>query len=138
MATFVIDGFDFGIDSARSMATLNGSKLTLKIVGDEIIIANLIKDDDHPWNWLIQPPFIYVTELPCQSDDRESFTYDITEQDLDNYDIALYVMEHCDILPCRIVKKGNTLTIAGKVHGIRKTPLDFCAEIDTLHLGATK
>jgi hypothetical protein len=54
--------------------------------------------------------------------------HDITEQELDDYDIALYVMEHFDVLPCKVTKKGATVTVTGEAHGIRPSPLRFHAQ----------
>jgi hypothetical protein len=128
MKHFIIDGFDFGVDGGRSSLEIHDSTFDLKLVGDESLINDLMQQDDHPWGWLIQPPFLYVLGLPCQVDPNGDLVHDITEQDLDDYDIALYVMEHHDVLPCRITKKGDIVTVSGQVHGIRKSPLDFSGE----------
>src|SRR5947209_7176792 len=129
-AYFVIDGFDFGVDPVRSSLAVIHSTFELKIVGDDAVIADTMGRENHPWNWLIQPPFLYAIGLPCQLDSKGNFEHDITEQELDDYDIALYAMEHCDVLPCRIAKKGAVVTASGKVHSLRAVPVDFQARFE--------
>jgi hypothetical protein len=122
---FVIDGFDFGVDAARSSLAVTGSTFTLNLVGDEAVYGDTIRGENHPWNWLIQPPFLYANAVPCQLDSDGNFEHQITEQELDDYDIALYIMEHFDVLPCMISKKGSVVTVSGKVHILREPPVDF-------------
>jgi hypothetical protein len=130
MAYFVIDGFDFGVDTARSSLVVADSTFELKLVGDEAVIGEIMTRENHPWNWLIQPPFLYAIGLPCQLDSKGDFKHDITEQELDDYDIALYVMEHFDVFPCKISKAGAVVTISGKVHILRAIPVDFQARFE--------
>lgn len=127
---FVIEGFDFGADAARSSLTVTDSTFTLKLVGEDTIIGEIISNENHPWNWLIQPPFFYAIGVPCQLDSNGDFEHQITEQELDDYDIALYAMEHCDVLPCTISKKGSVVTVSGKVHSLREIPLDFHGQFE--------
>jgi|ERR1043165_9948430 hypothetical protein len=122
---FVIDSFDFGVDAARSSLSVTDSSFVLKLVGDDAIIAATIGQEDHPWYWLIQPPFLYAIGVPCEVDSNGDFEHDITEQELDDYDIALYAMEHCDVLPCHLSKKGKVVAVSGQVHRLRETPVDF-------------
>lgn len=131
MKHFIIDSFDFGVDRERSSLKIYDSKFDLKLVGEEEVIHDLTKQDEHPWHWLIQPPFLYVIGLPCYLDANGDFAHDMTEEDLDGYAVALYVMEHHDVLPCRITKKGAVVTVRGQVHGIRESPLDFSGEFTT-------
>lgn len=128
MSRFVIDGFDFGIDDARSSIVAKDGFVDLKLVSDDMIIQHLMTQDEHVWNWLIQPPFLYVLGLPCNIDSNGDFQHEISEQELDDYDIALYVMEHFDVSPCRITRQGMVVTAHGKVQGIRRTPLEFDIE----------
>ena len=125
MNRFIIDGFDFGIDLSRShiKPTANGADIVM--VGDDSVIQTLIQTDDGPWSWLISAPMLYFRDFmfsPCAD---SAFSRDITDDDLDDFDIALYVMEHCDILPCRIALDSGVFTAVGRVHGIQKSPVPF-------------
>jgi hypothetical protein len=128
MGHFFIDGFDFGVDATRSSLSVVDSKLDLRVVGDDAVIAATMVLDDHPWNWLIQPPFLYAIGVPCEVNRNGDLDHEITEQELDDYDIALYAGEHCDVIPCKVSKKGKVVTVTGVVHGIRASPLKFHAQ----------
>lgn len=130
MGHFVIDDFDFGVDSTRTSLIVKGSTFELKLVGNDAVVSETMMLDEHRWNWLIQPPFLYAISIPCTVDKSGDFEHDITEEELDDFDIALYVMEHCDVFPCKISKKGNSVTVSGKVHGIRATPLEFRGQFE--------
>lgn len=130
MAHFIIDGFDFGVDAERSSLVVKSSKFELKLVGDDSVTRDAMRRDDHPWSWLIQPPFLYAVGIPCKEDANGDFEHDITEQELDDYDIALYAMEHCDVLPCKISKTGKIVTVFGMVHSIRAVPLAFHGQFE--------
>jgi hypothetical protein len=130
MTYFIIDGFDFGVDTARSFLTVTNSTFELQLVGNDAIIEKLTGREDHPWNWLIQPPFLYAIGVPCQLDTNGDFEHDITEQELDDYDIALYVMEHCDVLPCKVTKTGGIARVSGKVHNLFTPPVNFHARFE--------
>jgi hypothetical protein len=127
---FIIEGFDFGVDASRSSLSITDSTFELKLVGDDAVIADTMKREGHPWNWLIQPPFLYAIGVPCEVDANGDFEHDITEQELFDYDIALYAMEHCDVLPCRVSKKGAVVRISGKVHNLRAVPVDFHGQFE--------
>ena len=44
---------------------------------------------------------------------------------------APYAMEHFDVLPCHISIKGDVVNAVGKVHGIKKVPVDFFVKFET-------
>lgn len=120
MSHFVIDGFNFGVDAGRSTAIVKDGVLDLRLVGEESIVADLMTSDNEAWNWLIQPPFLYVIGVPCRVGLNREFDHEITEKELDDYDIAMYVMEHHDVLPCHIIRSGQLVRVSGKVHAFRK------------------
>jgi len=129
MDHFIIDGFDFGIDSQRSSVLIKDSVLTLRLVGKQSVISDLIRDKKHPWHWLIHPPFLFVVGLPCHIGADSAFEHKFTGRELEDYDVSLRVMgKHCDVLPCRVSGDGKVVRVAGKVHGIRKASLDFDCE----------
>ncbi len=131
MATFTIDDYDFGVDPGASEIAISPDRIDITIVGRKDAVESLWDDDDHPWSWLVYPPKIYLTGVPITSDDG-GFDRDITEADLEQYDIAIYVMKHCDILPCRVSLRDGVLSIRGQVHEIRTQPLDFHVELNLL------
>ena len=127
MATFTIGDYDFGVDADASHVEISSDKIDITIVGCKELVESLWDDDDHPWSWLVYPPKIYLTDVPVNLD-GDGFQRDITEDDFDEYDIAIYVMKHCDILPCRVTLRDGLLMIRGKVHEIAKQPYDFHVE----------
>ena len=127
MATFTIDDYDFGVDPDASHIDISSGKIDIAIVGRKDLVESLWDDDDHPWSWLVYPPKIYLTDVPIILHGN-GFQRDITEDDLDEYDIAIYAMKHCDILPCRVTLLNGLLTICCKVHEIAKQPCDFHVE----------
>jgi hypothetical protein len=130
MPHFIINGFDFGIDPTASEFRADGVTLDIKIVGSKVIMDEIMEADDHPWSWLLYPPFIFFRGLPYQPTTTGDFKRDISDNDLDEYDIALYATEHCDVLPCSLVRIGNLLKIFGQVHQIEAHALDFDVEYD--------
>lgn len=127
MATFTIDDYEFGVDPDASHIAISPSKIDITIVGRKESVESFLDDDEHPWSWLVCPPKIYLTDVPITLDD-DGFKRDIDEDDLDEYDIAIYAMKHCDILPCRVTLRDGLLTIHGKVHEIARHPYDFHVE----------
>ncbi len=125
MNRFLIDGFDFGLDMARSSVEIQDGKLLLKIVGDDAVIEKLNADEGQRWSWLTQAPFLYVLGVPCTPEPNGDFKYAVTEDDRDEYEIALYLGEHFDIDPCRIIRAGQAVTVKGMVHGVSQSPLLF-------------
>ena len=125
MNRFIIDGFDFGIDLSRSHVKPSSDGIDIVIVGGDSAIQRLIDDEDGRWNWLISAPMLYLRDFMFSSCRDSKFAHDLTDDDLDNYDIALYVMEHCDILPCTISLDAGVFSANGQVHGIQVTPFPF-------------
>lgn len=129
MGHFLINGFNFGVDAARTAAIVKDGTLDLRLVGEESVVADLMASDNHVWNWLIQPPFLYAIGVPCRVSPNGDFDHEITEQELDDYDIAMYIMEHHDVLPCRISRSGHVVRTTGKVHAFREV-WDFDAKFE--------
>jgi hypothetical protein len=134
MDHFIIDGFDFGIDSERSSVVIKDSILTLRLVGKQSVLSELAMDQKHPWHWLIHPPFLFVVGLPCHIAPDGAFEHKLTKGEVEDYDISLHIMgKHCHVLPCHVSMKGKVVRVAGKVHGVRKTALDFDCESATVN-----
>ena len=128
MNRLIIDGFDFGIDESHSHVKPSATGADIVVVGDDSVIQRLIETEDGPWSWLISAPMLYFREFAFSPCTDSGFSRDITDDDLDDYDIALYVMEHYDILPCRITLDAGVFKAVGNVHGIQKssTLFDVC------------
>lgn len=96
VSTFKINGTEFGIGKIRYELSENGRLQDLDIWGSEEVY-NEIKDgidedESHPWDWILYPPHVYfwTVDLPIDK------SVVINEELLDEYDIALYLMEHTD------------------------------------------
>ena len=125
MNRFIIDGFDFGIDLSRSHVKSSADGADIVIVGDHSVVQRLLDAEDGPWSWLISAPMLYLRDFMFLSCRDPEFAHDLTDDDLDNYDIALFVMEHCNILPCTISLAAGVFSANGQVHGIQKSPIPF-------------
>ena len=125
MNRFLIDGFDFGIDLSRSHVKPSADGADIVVVGDDSVVQSLIDTEDGPWSWLISAPMLYLRDFAFSPCAESRFARDLTDDDLDNYDIALYVMEHCDILPCRISLDDGVFIAVGNLHGVQKSPIPF-------------
>jgi len=118
---FKIDDTDFGIGKV-DLKIDNGVIVSLTIVGDDKIHKSITAEENGKWYWTLHPPKIYFREIPFnQSNDR--IEIEITEELLDEYDIALYLMEHYDLNGTLIVSDSHIMIygkidICGKTHAI--------------------
>jgi hypothetical protein len=126
---FRLNNTDFGFDKAQLILQEQEQLLTLEITGNKRITELLAADSTQEFKWVLYPPKLYLRNVPYLRVDG-NITVRITDELLDAYDIALYLMEHNDILGvCTITTSeiihfnGTTyldgeemvLSIAGKV-----------------------
>jgi hypothetical protein len=122
MDTFSISGTEFGVDNYASVTCLcvlkDGSRvLTLDVRGDEMTYRAVADGEDSEWGWTLYPPRFYLLDyvLPVRNSDGDSEVV-LTPGDLDDYDVALYMMEHNEVSDLVIRLHGDTeVTIVGSV-----------------------
>ncbi|MDF1738133.1 MAG: hypothetical protein P1U86_03150 [Verrucomicrobiales bacterium] len=100
MNTFTINKTDFGIDleeSSASIETVDGvDTLTLEINGDEAVHDAISEDEDSEWSWTAYPPRLYLYEFPMTRE-GDLLKATLTLDDLNEYEAAIYMMEHNDM-----------------------------------------
>lgn len=106
MNSFKIGATEFGIGEVEF--SMEDGILNLEITGDDTIFEELTEDDDSEWAWALYAPQIYFRDIPYE--DKEIV---ISSEMADNYDIALYMMEHNDFMG-KITISDSTVHINGE------------------------
>ena len=124
MNIFKIGDTDFGIGEF-ALQIENGIISNLTIAGNEDVYKQLTADENGCWySSTLCPPKIYFREIPLNDGKIE-----ITDELLDEYDVALYFNEHNDLY--------GTLTISDKLVAVKGEanlwgtiyPIEVIAEI---------
>lgn len=111
MQKFIIGTDNYGV-----------GKITWKIDREELVIRDLTIEGDKETldklsgddlvNWPLFPPKFYVWEAPFEMKDGK-IQVQITEEMLDDYDIALYLMEHNDVYGLLTIDETGMLFFEG-------------------------
>jgi len=116
MKKFIIGKDDFGIEKVIYQIDKENSIINdLTIIGDKITFEKLSESENSKWNWAISPPKLYFREIPFQLK-NDTLEIDITEDTLDNFDIALYLMNHNDITGKFIIHNDKIFIFEGHVN----------------------
>jgi hypothetical protein len=119
---FTIDDTDFGIDEAKS-----SFKLEILNSGDAVIDAEVYGDqkrydevtgdyDSSPWSWALYPPHFYMRSYPATGGlSAGAFRAVVSTDDLDEYEVAIYLMEHNDVDAVEVIADRRTLRATGVV-----------------------
>ncbi|MEW2378480.1 hypothetical protein AB0883_20555 [Micromonospora sp. NPDC047812] len=65
-------------------------------------------------DWALEPPRLYFRDVPLASS-GDTLTLTVDDDALDHYDIALYFLEHYDVLGTLTFWPGGVLTFVGAV-----------------------
>lgn len=126
---FKLDDSDFGIERGFRFSFDDGI-LNFDVSGDQKVFDGLTEDERHPYSWALYPPRFYIHDLPLEPKKNiNDFEYTITEDDIDAYEIDLYLMEYCTVYPCKIKGKNGTISIEGMVHDIKKELVPLCIQL---------
>ena len=118
---FRIGDDDFGIkeDALQYRLTkrlMRSSSLFLEILGAENNFEALSEKPE--WDWALYPPKLYISGLPIKNSGVSSFS----RSKLENYDCAVYLMEHnffvnleIELTPNKIIVKGECLMIGNNM-----------------------
>ena len=97
MKKFIIDDDDFGIGKVTCDIDWENKTINeLVIFADEETFGNLSDDEEGNWNWALYPPELYFRGIPFELKDNK-IVIPITDEILDDFDVALYFMSHNDI-----------------------------------------
>ena len=114
VSRFLIDNTEFGVGQVTFSINPTANTFTVEIVGDEAIAASIGAAESHPFNWISYPPHFYVRDAVF-THEGDIKTLDIDEDALDEYDIALYLMEHNDVLGTFTLTADGLITVVGTV-----------------------
>lgn len=127
---FKIEDSDFEIDKSFHFNFESGI-LTMDVSGNQSVFHTLTEDESHPFSWALYPPRFYINGLPLPSNtDINDFEYMITEDDMDDYEIDLYMMEYCTVFPCKLTGKDGTIFVDGMVHDIKEGLVPLCIKLN--------
>ncbi|MGI4832887.1 MAG: hypothetical protein ACRYFK_05435 [Janthinobacterium lividum] len=94
---FWLNETDFGIGEIQFRKNELEGKLTLEINASREITERISADEQAEFGWLLYPPQLYFRDVPIsQTLGLKQFRVD--EQLLDEYDVALYMLEHYNIV----------------------------------------
>ena len=122
MRQFKIGDQDFGIDPATSSFTIDTTDperptITIDLSGDRSVFDPLAADEDPEWSWVLYPPDFYLHSFPAEIDPTTGIaTAHVTRDDIDEYEFAIYMMEHNAIDDVRVtLVPDKSLAISGRV-----------------------
>lgn len=113
MQKFIIGNDNFGVGEVSYKIDEENSIINdLTITGDKQTFESLSDNEDGEWSWTLYPPKLYLREIPFElKGDKIQVT--ITEEILDNCDVALYLMKHNDIKGTFTIDKNETFLFEG-------------------------
>lgn len=122
MGTFIIGDTDFGVGNV-TFSTSNDSPISfsLRIKGSDDVYKQIFEDENGEWSWTLYPPEIYFEGIPFAQSDI--IAVDVNDDLLDTCDIALYLMEHNDLIGKLIItdkyfKFNGESDIFGKIYQV--------------------
>jgi hypothetical protein len=126
---FKLEDSDFKIDKEFRFS-FERDVLNVDVSGDQSTFESLTEEEGQPFSWALYPPRFYIHDLPLPANtDINDFEYIITEDDIDEHEIDLYMMEYCTVYPCKVVGKNGLISISGMVHDIKKELIPLCIEL---------
>jgi hypothetical protein len=130
MGDFIIGKTNFVIEAKKSRFDLKkGSDgcllLTIEVHGNEKVYKEVTADEDSEWSWTLYPPYFYLHDYPVL-EKAKGKEHEITlkPKDSDDFDVALYLMEHNGVEAVTIKVDDHCLEISGKVDLVGK-PSEF-------------
>jgi hypothetical protein len=118
---FRIDKTDFKIDIKKSRFHLRISEngeatIDADIYGDETQYERITENEDSPWSWTLYPPHFYIHAFPATADrTKRKATAKVSLTDAEEYEVAVYLMEHNDVDEVSISIDGSTFSAKGIV-----------------------
>jgi hypothetical protein len=118
---FIIGDTDFGIDPGQSRWDLKPSPdgrllLTVEIHGGQEAYDRITAAEGSEWAWTLYPPHFYLRSYPVSAPAKgRAVTVQLAPEDVEDYDVALYLMEHHDVDAVAIRATGNRLEVMGRV-----------------------
>lgn len=121
MSVFRIDNTNFGIDRKQSSVALTGLAgdvcATVEVYGSQESYERIAENENSEWSWTLYPPHFYLREFPVQVANSKVATANISVDDLEEYEVAVYLIEHNDVddLELHIDPNRGLLQVRGRV-----------------------
>src|SRR5262245_12479823 len=119
---FKIDDTDFGIDRAKSTFKLMVSKsgdavMDAEVYGNKKRYEAITEDyNSSPWSWTSYPAHFYMRSYPAKSArSAGTFKATVSTDDLDEYEVAIYLIEHNDVDEVKVTADRQTFKATGVV-----------------------
>ncbi|WP_291726353.1 hypothetical protein [Bernardetia sp.] len=98
MEIFKLGNYNFGIEKNELVLDIErkSEKIyvsDIEIRGNEAVFENLLEDDDFECSWSLYPPYFYARQVKLDTND----SLRINEDNIDDYDVGIYLMEHFDV-----------------------------------------
>lgn len=126
--SFVIGDTDFGINVDESSFEIDNSDptkplLMIEIIGSGEEFEKLTAEEDSKWSWALDTPHFYIRDFPASPGDKVGdVSATASLDDIDEYELAIYMMKHSDIDDVKIqIKDSKALDITGKVDLLGET-----------------
>ena len=100
----------------------------LTIFGNESVFAELSSVEEGEWEWALYPPQLYFLGVPFETD-SEAITINIDQELQETCDVALYMMEHCDIKGILTIDRDKIARFKG-IADILGNEMDLDVEVD--------
>lgn len=134
MDFFIIGATNFGIEPTKSSFTLTKANdgrlfLAIEVRGNEKLYKEITADENSEWSWTLYPPYFYLRDYSIS----EKLNGSVCEirmkpEDSDNFDVALYLMEHNTVTDVTIKFSDRRVEVAGRVDlmgEVREFQIDF-------------
>lgn len=121
MDEFFIGDTNFGVEREESRFDLEKAAdghllLMIEIRGDKKVYNELTADDDSEWSWTLYPPYFYLLGYPIPAKPNgNDLAIKVMPEDSDEVDLALYLMEHCDVEGVTINIRADRIEVFGRV-----------------------
>src|SRR5688572_537290 len=128
---FTIGNTNFGIESGSvrlEASHAEGGELSLwiEVRGNEALFDIIAGDDEHRFSWASYPPKFYLRGIPIAANALDG--YEIPQTDIDEFDAALYMMEHNLVSDLTIFLDTTALKVTGTVD-LMGTEESFCIQL---------
>ena len=126
---FKLEQCDFTLSPSSTFSFERGL-LNLDVCGNEEVFESLTQDEDHPFSWSMMPPRFYIRDFPMNpTTDINNFEYKFTDDDMDGYEIDLYMMEYCTVLPCKISGRDGIISVEGYIQDFWGEPTSLSIKL---------
>lgn len=113
MQKFIIGTENFGIEKVTYKIDKENSIINdLTITGNEQLFEKLSENEEGEWSWALYPPKLYLRVVPFKAI-NEKIEIIITEEILDECDVALYLMRHYDIKGVLTIDNNDICSFKG-------------------------